>query len=215
MKKLSILALAAVLICSCHQVPRNTVQEKIPLYKVQYKAPVVETISGPEAKAWDELDRVKAVAKYNKMTAKDKKILFDTITRVYTSLPKNTPYSSELINTGIWKEVTDKGVDLSFGDEAADWHPYIMYIHPVVVGEFSDYKSMVKDGSISHETLNLRRRALRNLINAEPDSITMASLLLRQDELDEVGLGITRTGNTYKASTRWVSWNKYRTNLAK
>ena len=210
MKKLSLLVLAAVLACSCQQVPRSTIQVEVPLYQAGRKTPSMVTISGPEAKEWDVFDRGDAVMKYNEMPLKDKEILFETIARVYTNLPRNNTFSSDAINTGIWKEVTDKGVDLSFGDNPADWHPYLMYIHPIIIGEMTNFFIMAKDGSISNQELEQWKKAGCNVINARPDSISMAAMLARRQELKKAGIVITETKDGFKAHSVYVNWDKYR-----
>lgn len=229
MKKLSLLILAAGLFCSCQQQPpRNIIQKEVPIYSITKKAPPSKSkkkrarkakealqitmvqVTGPESKEWDTFDRGDAVMKYNKMPLRDKEILFETVAKVYTILPKDNTLSSEDINTGIWKEVTDKGVDLSFGEDPADWHPYLMYIHPIVIAEMTNFFILAKDGSISNDELDLWQKAGCNVINARPDSISMAALLARRNDLAKAGIIITETENGFKAHTVKVDWDKYR-----
>ena len=225
MKKLSILILAAGLFCSCQQTNpvRSIIEKDVPQYstkKVKVKRGSTKTrevteitmvkVAGPESKEWDLFDRGDAVMKYSKMPLKDKELLFETVARVYTILPGDNPLSSEDINTGIWKELTDKGVDLSFGKDPADWHPYLMYIHPIVIAEMTNFFILAKDGSITNEELNHWQKAGCNVINAKPDSISMAALLARRKELEKAGIIITETENGYRAHTVKVDWDKYR-----
>lgn len=225
MKKLSILILAAGLFCSCQQTNpvRSIIEKDVPQYstkKVKVKNESAKTrevteitmvkVAGPESREWDLFDRGDAVMKYNKMPLKDKELLFGTVARVYTILPGDNTLSSEDINTGIWKELTDKGVDLSFGKDPADWHPYLMYIHPIVIAEMTNFFILAKDGSITNEELNQWQKAGCNVINAKPDSISMAALLARRKELEKAGIIITETENGYRAHTVKVDWDKYR-----
>lgn len=225
MKKLSILILAAGLFCSCQQTNpvRSIIEKDVPQYstkKVKVKRGSAKTrevteitmvkVAGPESMEWDLFDRGDAVMKYNKMPLKDKELLFETVARVYTILPGDNTLSSEDINTGIWKELTDKGVDLSFGKDPADWHPYLMYIHPIVIAEMTNFFILAKDGSITNEELNQWQKAGCNVINAKPDSISMAALLARRKELEKAGIIITETENGYRAHTVKVDWDKYR-----
>ena len=225
MKKLSILILAAGLFCSCQQTNpvRSIIEKDVPQYstkKVKVKRGSTNTrevteitmvkVAGPESMEWDLFDRGDAVMKYNKMPLKDKELLFETVARVYTILPGDNTLSSEDINTGIWKELTDKGVDLSFGKDPADWHPYLMYIHPIVIGEMTNFFILAKDDSITNEELNQWQKAGCNVINAKPDSISMAALLARRKELEKAGIIITETENGYRAHTVKVDWDKYR-----
>lgn len=217
MKKLSILILAAGLAVSCQQqAPRAIIQKEVPIYsdttQKTAQAPKITmvTVSGPESEEWDLFDRGDAVMKYNEMPREHKELLFETVARVYTNLPKDNTLSSEDINTGIWKEVTDKGVDLSFGKDPADWHPYLMYIHPIVIAEMTNFFILAKDGSISNDELDQWQKAGCNVINARPDSISMASLLARQNDLAKAGIIITETENGYQAHSVKVDWDKYR-----
>lgn len=229
MKKISLLVLSAALLCACQQqqAPRKTVQMDVPIYSVIKKAPAkykskrnrkaketvqvtMVSLSGPEAKEWDMFDRADAVMKYNEMSLQDKTILFETIARVYRHLPKDNTLSSLAINTGIWKEVTDKGVDLSFGDDPADWHPYVMYIHPIVIAEMTNFFIKAKDGSITNEELNDWQIAGCNVINARPDNLCMAAMLARKNELAQAGIIITEVENGFHAHTEKVDWDKYR-----
>lgn len=227
MKKLSILVLTAALLCSCQQTPRNIIQTEVPIYSVTKQVPgksgkkrarkpreVVQvsmvTLTGPEAREWDIFDRGDAVMKYNKMPLKDKEILFETVARTYTILPKDNTQSSEAINTGIWKEVTDKGVDLSFGDDPTDWHPYLMYIHPIVIAEMTNFFILARDGSISDAELDQWQKAGCNVINAGPDSLTAAALLARKADLARAGIIITEENGRLSARTVKVDWAKYR-----
>ena len=223
MKHVTPFLIAGAMLCACQQTPRNTVQMEAPVFH-DGKACCVRTSEGgdevspykmvtidmPEARKWDAFDRADAVIKYNKMPVKDKEILFDTIARVYSNLPEKHSLSSETINLGIWKEVTSKGVDLSFGKDPADWHPYLMYIHPIVIAEMTNFFILAKDGSITNEELNQWQKAGCNVINAKPDSISMAALLARRKELEKAGIIITETENGYRAHTVKVDWDKYR-----
>ncbi|MEE1264976.1 MAG: hypothetical protein UHH87_01670, partial [Akkermansia sp.] len=164
----------------------------------------------PEAREWDVFDRADAVMKYNEMPRADKELLFDTVARVYSNLPANNKLSSETINLGIWHELTRKGVDLSFGDNPADWHPYEMYIHPIVIAEMTNFFITAKDGSITDKELNTWQKAGCNVINAHPDNLCMAALLARKDDLAKAGIIIEPDGEYYKARTVKVDWNKYR-----
>lgn len=225
MKHLTPFLLAGALLCSCQQTPRNTMQIGVPIFTgtaKDGKACCVRTcgdsayfqkvtLTGPEAPEWDVFDRADAVIKYNQMPTKDKELLFETIARVYSSLPDNHKLSSEEINLGIWNELTQKGVDLSFGKDPADWHPYEMYIHPIVITEMTNFFINAKDDSITDEELNLWQKAGRNVINAHPDNLCMAALLARREDLAAGGIIMTETGDGYyKAETRKVDWAKYR-----
>lgn len=229
MKKLSLLILAAGLLCACQQQPpRGVVLKEVPIFSITKKAPTKKSkkkrarkateacqitmvqITGPESKEWDLFDRGDAVMKYNRMPLKDKEMLFETVARVYTILPANNTLSSEDINTGIWKEVTDKGVDLSFGEDPADWHPYLMYVHPIVIAEMTNFFILAKDGSISNAELDKWQKAGCNVINARPDSISLAAMLARRNDLAKAGIIITETENGYRAHTVKVDWDKYR-----
>lgn len=229
MKKISLLALPAVLLCACQQqqAPRNTIRLDVPIYTVVKKAPTkykskrkrqagetvevtMVSLTGPEAKGWEMFDRADAIMKYNEMSLQDKTVLFETVARVYRHLPKNNTLSSQAINAGIWKEVTDKGVNLSFGDDPADWHPYLMYIHPIVISEMADFFLNAKEESITNAELNDWQIAGCNVINARPDKLSMAALLHRKDELAQAGIIITEVDKTYRAHTKKVDWDKYR-----
>ena len=217
MKKLSILILAAGLTVSCQQqAPRTIIQKEVPIYsdttQKTAQAPKITmvTVSGPESEEWNLFDRGDAVMKYNEMPREHKELLFETVARVYTNLPKGNTLSSEDINTGIWKEVTDKGVDLSFGKDPADWHPYLMYIHPIVIAEMTNFFILAKDGSISNDELDQWQKAGCNVINARPDSISLAALLARRSDLAKAGIIITETENGYQAHSVKVDWDKYR-----
>lgn len=217
MQKLSILILAAGLTVSCQQqAPRAIIQKEVPIYsdttQKTAQAPKITmvTVSGPESEEWNLFDRGDAVMKYNEMPREHKELLFETVARVYTNLPKDNTLSSEDINTGIWKEVTDKGVDLSFGKDPADWHPYLMYIHPIVIAEMTNFFILAKDGSISNDELDQWQKAGCNVINARPDSISLAALLARRSDLAKAGIIITETENGYRAHTVKVDWDKYR-----
>lgn len=229
MKKLSILILAAGMFTACQQTaPRSIIQKEVPIYSISKQATspkgkkkgtrqsrertqvTMVTISGPEALEWDIFDRGDAVMKYNQMPLKDKQTLFEEIARVYTNLPKDNTLSSADINTGIWKEVTDKGVNLSFGKDPADWHPYLMYIHPIVIAEMTNFFILAKTGSISNTELDMWQKAGCNVINARPDAITMAAMVARRDELAKAGIILTETENGYKAHAVKVNWDQYR-----
>lgn len=224
MKKLSLLVLAMGLFCSCQQQqpPRAVIDKEVPTYKMVKKKTrpgskareVLEVamvkVTGPEAKEWDIFDRGDAVMKYNQMPLKDKEILFETIARVYTILPEDNTQSSEAINIGIWKEVMDKGVDLSFGSDPADWNPYLMYIHPIVIAEMTNFFINAKDGSISDEELDRWQKAGCHVINARPDNMCMAAMLARKDDLAKAGIIIKETADGYKATTTKVDWARYR-----
>jgi hypothetical protein len=202
MKKLSLLLLAAGMFCSsCQQAPRPVIQTEVPMFttkeivirKKRKSRPakirvVTETtmvsVSGPSAKEWDMFDRTDALIKYNEMPLKDKEVLFETIARVYGYLPEDNTHSYEAINTGIWKEITDKGINLSFDEDPADWNPYLMYIQPLVIAEMTDFYIKAKPESISNKELDLWQKAICNLINTRPDNITMAILLSRKDALE-------------------------------
>lgn len=231
MKKLPLFLLAASLLCSCQQqAPRTLIQTEVPIYttseklipvsrkKRRFKKQMVTevnmvSITGPEAREWDVFDRADAVMKFNEIPLKDKELLFETVARVYANLPKDNTLSSELINTGIWKEVTDKGVNLSFGNDPADWHPYLMYIHPIVIGQMTHFFLQAREGSISNDELNQWQTAGCNLINAAPDTLSMAVLLARKDDLAKAGIIIEEVENGYKASTTKMDWDKYRAEL--
>lgn len=231
MKRFLLCAMAAAFICSCQQqqAPRTLIQTEVPIYttsekmvrvskkkRSRYQKKLVTEVSmvsitGPEALEWDIFDRADAVMKFNEMPLKDKEILFEAVARVYANLPKDNTLTSETINTGIWKEVTDKGVDLSFGKDPADWHPYLMYIHPIVIGQMTNFFLHAKDGSITNEELTLWQTAGCNVINAKPDSLSMAAMLARKDDLAKAGIIIEETEEGgFKASTAKVDWDKYR-----
>ena len=231
MKKTLLLMLAAGVICSCQQAPRPCIQVDVPIYTTTKVAPAKKkskrvkkaakpreitqvsmvTLTGPEAKEWDMFDRGDAVMKYNEMPLHHKEILFETIARVYANLPADNMLSSEAINTGIWKEVSDKGVDLSFGEDPADWHPYLMYIHPIAIAEMTSFYINAKAGSISNDELDQWQKAGCNLINAAPDNFCMAAMLTRRNELAEAGIIITETADgRYKAEARKMDWEQYR-----
>lgn len=230
MKKLPLVLLAAIAFSSCQQqqAPRPQIQEEVPIYTTQEKdityrkkkrwrkkkELVTEvnmvTVSGPAAPEWDIFDRADAVMLYNEMPLKDKEVLFETIARVYAYLPKNNTLSSAAINTGIWKEVTDKGIKLSFGEDTADWHPYLMYVHPVVISEMATFFLNAKEGSITDKELDSWQQAFCNLINARPDSMTMAMLMNRKNELAKAGVLISETENGFLATPSKVDWAQYR-----
>ncbi len=222
MKRITPFVFAAALLCACQQTPRNIVQMEAPLFTgaADGKACTVGTVQAngytmvqmdmPEAKEWDVFDRADAVMKYNQMPTKDKELLFDTIARVYANLPADNKLSSETINLGIWRELTQKGVDLSFGDDPNDWHPYEMYIHPIVITEMTNFFINAKDGSISDEELNTWQKAGCNVINAHPDNLCMAALLARKDDLAKAGIVIEPDGEYYKARQAKVDWAQYR-----
>lgn len=230
MKKMTLLVLAGALFCSCQQqAPRNTIQVDVPTYTVVKKytgkksrkakrarkqEEITEVtmvpLSGPEAREWDMFDRADAVMAYNQMQLKDKETLFEAIARVYSILPEDNTLSSELINTGIWKEVTEKGVNLSFGKDPADWHPYTMYIHPIVVAEMTQFFLEAREGSISNEELDNWQKAFCNLINARPDNMSMAALLSRREDFAKAGIIITDTEDGFLATTEKTDWDKYR-----
>lgn len=228
MKKLSLLLLAAGIFCSsCQQAPRPIIQTEVPMYTtkevtIQPKRKkraaktrrITEcsmvTVSGPVAKEWDLFDRTDATMKYNEMPIKDKEVLFETVARVYANLPKNNTHSCEAINIGIWKELTDKGIDLCFDEEPTDWHPYIMYIQPLVVAEMTAFYIKAQPGSISNNELDLWQQAICNFINARPDNITMAILLGRRDALALAGIVISDVEGGFQATTTKINWDKYR-----
>lgn len=221
MKKLTFLLLVAGILCSCQQAQRPVVQTEVPIFtakevtgKQGKKRMVTEaalvTISGPAAKEWDMFDRADAVIKYNKMSLKDKEILFGTIVHVYSNLSAKNTFSSESINIGIWKKATDKGVDLSFGDEPADWHPYLMYIHPIAISEMTNFFLEARKENISDEELDEWQKAGCNLINAGPDTLTAAAMLIRKDELARAGIIITEENGGISARNTRVNWDKYR-----
>ena len=226
MKRITPFLFAGVLLCACQQTPRNIVQMEAPIFTgaaADGKACTVRTgatenasgytmiqVDMPEAREWDVFDRADAVIKYNQMPRQDKELLFDTVARVYANLPADNKLSSETINLGIWHELTQKGVDLSFGDNPADWHPYEMYIHPIVIAEMTNFFITAKDGSITDEELNSWQKAGCNVINAHPDNLCMASLLARKDDLAKAGIIIEPDGEYYKAKTVKVDWAKYR-----
>lgn len=229
MKRFLLCAMAAAFVCSCQQqAPRTLIQTEVPIYttsekmvrvskkkRSRYKKMVVTEVNmvpltGPEALEWDIFDRADAVMKFNDMPLKDKEILFESVARVYANLPQDNTLTSEAINTGIWKEVTDKGVDLSFGKDPADWHPYLMYIHPIVIGQMTNFFLHAKDGSITNEELTLWQTAGCNVINAKPDSLSMAAMLARKDDLAKAGIIIEESEGAYKATTTKVDWDKYR-----
>lgn len=232
MKKISLVALAAIILAACQQTPPNIIQTEIPVYTTSAQTERVKirkgryltrtrmvtevskvTISGPEAQEWNMFDRTDALTKYNEMPLKDKEQLFETIARVYAALPNNNTFSSEAINTGIWKELSDKGINLSFGSAPADWHPYNMYVHPMVVTQMTQFFLAARPGSISDSELDTWQKALCNLINARPDNLTMASLIAYREKLEKAGIIITETQDQFKAHTTKVNWNKYRESL--
>lgn len=233
MKKLSLLLMAtAIFYTACQQAPRPIIQTEVPMFvtkeitikpKRKKRAAITRQvteialvpISGPEAKEWDMFDRADAIIKYNKMTLKDKEILFETIADVYGKLPTDVTYSSKDINTGIWKAVSDKGVDLNFGDTPGDWNPYLMYVHPVVIAEMTQFFIDAREDSISVAELELWKKAGCNIINTVPDSITMAALLSRQNDLAKAGIVITENESGFRAHTVKVDWNKYRAEAAR
>ena len=224
MRKLSFLLLAAGLICSCQQAQRPVIQTEVPIFTVKEisvkgkkkgkKRLVTEstlvTVSGPTSKEWDIFDRTDAVRKYTKMTIADKELLFGSIIRVYSILPKNNDFSSERINAGIWKEVTDQGVDLSFGTDTADWHPYLMYIHPIVISEMTNFFLEAREDNISDDELKQWQKALCNLINAGPDTTTAAAILVRKDALAKAGIIIDEENGVLSARKVKINWQKYR-----
>ena len=224
MRKLSFLLLAAGLICSCQQAQRPVIHTEVPIFTVKEisvkgkkkrkKRLVTEstlvTVSGPTSKEWDIFDRTDAVRKYTKMTIADKELLFGSIVRVYSILPKNNDFSSERINAGIWKEVTDQGVDLSFGTDTADWHPYLMYIHPIVISEMTNFFLEAREDNISDDELKQWQKALCNLINAGPDTTTAAAILVRKDELAKAGIIIDEENGVLSARKVMINWQKYR-----
>ena len=213
MKKISLLLSTAALLCACQQVPtpRNIIQAEIPDYANATPEQVgMITISGPEAPEWDSFDRADALLKYSSMKKEDKVILFESIADVYSKLPEENTLSSYTINTAIWKLVTSKGVDLSYGKDPADWHPYLMYVHPIVITEMTSFFIDAREDCISEEELNIWQKAGCNLINAHPDNLTMAYLLTRKAELEKAGITITETEGAYKASTTEMDWKLYR-----
>ena len=212
MKKLSLLLLAAGLFgTSCQQAPRLIIQTDVPVFQ-QSKASIV-TISGPAAKEWDMFDRADAVMKYNKMEVKDKERLFETIAQVYASLPAKPAYNCEAISTGIWKSLTDKGMNLCFGYDETDWNPFIMYIHPIVITEMTDFFLAARPGGISNAELDTWQAFICRFINAGPDNMTMVALLSRKDALARAGITIMETEGHYQASCRKMNWDAYRTSL--
>ena len=221
MKRFTPFLIAGTLLCACQQTPRNIVQMEAPVFGTtpDGKACTVRTcdknytmvqIDMPEAREWDVFDRTDAVIKYNQMPTKDKELLFDTVARVYANLPADNKLSSKTINLGIWHELTQKGVDLSFGNDPADWHPYEMYIHPIVIAEMTNFFIKAKDGSITDEELNTWQKAGCNVINAHPDNLCMAALMARKDDLAKAGIIIEPDGEYYKASAKKVDWTSYR-----
>ena len=228
MKKLSLLLLAAGAFCSsCQQAPRPIIQTEVPMFTTKEvtiqpkrKKRAAKTrqitefsmvsVSGPAAREWDIFDRADAVMKYNEMPIKDKEALFETVAKVYASLPDKHTYSYEAINIGIWKTLTDKGIDLCFDGNTTDWTPYIMYIQPLVVAEMTDFYIKAQPGSISNEELNIWQRAICNLINARPDNITMAILVGRRDALAPAGITIADVEGGFHASSTKMNWDKYR-----
>lgn len=144
------------------------------------------------------------------MTIADKELLFGSIVRVYSILPKNNDFSSERINAGIWKEVTDQGVDLSFGTDTADWHPYLMYIHPIVISEMTNFFLEAREDNISDDELKQWQKALCNLINAGPDTTTAAAILVRKDALAKAGIIIDEENGVLSARKVKINWQKYR-----
>ena len=224
MKNLTFALLAAAIMCSCQQAQRPVVQTEVPIFtakEVAYKGKkrgkkrivteaTLVSVSGPAAKEWDIFGRTDAVMKYNKMTLPDKEILFGTIIRVYSNLPKNNTFSSESINTGIWKEVSEKGVDLSFGTEPTDWHPYLMYIHPLAISEITNFFLQARQENISDAELNQWQKALCNLINADPDTLTASAIMVHKDALAKAGVIIKEENGVISARNTKVNWDKYR-----
>lgn len=226
MKRFTPFLFAGVLFCACQQTPRNIVQMEAPVFtgsaadgkacsvrtcdKENTKGYTMVQVDMPEAREWDVFDRADAVIKYNQMPLKDKELLFDTVARVYANLPADNKLNSETINLGIWHELTQKGVDLSFGDDPTDWHPYEMYIHPIVVTEMTNFFINAKDGSITDAELNTWQKAGCNVINAHPDNLCMAALMARKDDLAKAGIIIEPDGEHFKARTVNVDWAKYR-----
>jgi hypothetical protein len=214
MKKIYLLFLSAGLFnCACQQAPRPIVQTEVPVYKTS--KPTLTPVSGPEAKDWDIVDRTKAVEKYQAIPTKDKQLLFETVARVYSKLSSKNTYSCDAINTGIWKELTDKGIDLSFGEPASDWHPYLMYIQPIVVAEMTDIYLKADKEVISTKELRTWQKAIRNYINARPDNMTMAIFLNKRDALRQAGVIISEADGGYKAKSKRINWSKYRASLQK
>ncbi len=224
MKKLTFVLLAAGIMFSCQQAQRPVIQTEVPIFtakevackgKKRGKKRIVTeatlvTVSGPVAMEWDMFDRTDAVMKYNKMSLSDKELLFGTIIRVYSNLPKKNTFSSESINIGIWKEVTEKGGDLSFGTEPTDWHPYLMYIHPLAISEMADFFLQARKENISDAELNQWQKALCNLINAGPDTLTAAAILVRKDALAKAGVIIKEDNGVISARSTRINWDKYR-----
>ena len=224
MKKLTFVLLAAGFMCSCQQAQRPVIQTEVPVFTAKEVAckgknrgkkrivteATLVTVSGPAAKEWDMFDRTDAVMKYNKMSLSDKELLFGTIIRVYRNLPAESTFSSEAINISIWKEMTEKGVDLSFGEEQSDWHPYLMYIHPIAISEMANFFLEARKEHISADELNQWQRALCNLINAGPDATTAAALLVRKDELAKAGIIISEDNGVISARSVVINWEKYR-----
>lgn len=227
MKKLTFALLAAGIMCSCQQAQRPVIQTEVPIFTAKEvagkgkkrgkKAIVTEatlvTVSGPTAKEWDIFDRTDAVRKYNMMSLTDKEILFGTIIRVYHNLPEKNTFSSEAINIGIWKDVTEKGVDLSFGTDPTDWHPYLMYIHPLAISEMTHFFLQARKENISDDELNQWQRAMCNLINANPDALTAAVIQVRKDELAKAGIIVTKDNGVVSASSVMINWDKYRAEM--
>lgn len=226
MKRITPFLFAGILLCACQQTPRNIIQMEAPVFsdsaasgkactvgtcdKKQAAGYTMVQVDMPEAREWDIFDRADAVIKYNQMPLKDKELLFDTVARVYANLPADNKLDSNTINLGIWRELTQKGVDLSFGDEPNDWHPYRMYIHPIVITEMTNFYIATKDGSITDEELHVWQKAGCNVINAHPDNLSMAALLARKDDLAKAGIVIEPDGEYYKAKATKVDWVKYR-----
>ena len=224
MKKLTFVLLAAGIMCSCQQAQRTVIQTEVPIFTAKEVAckgkkrgkkrilteATLVSVSGPVAMEWDMFDRTDAVMKYNKMSLSDKELLFGTIIRVYSNLPKKNTFSSESINIGIWKEVTEKGVDLSFGTEPTDWHPYLMYIHPLAISEMADFFLQARKENISDAELNQWQKALCNLINAGPDTLTAAAILVRKDALAKAGVIIKEDNGVISARSTRINWDKYR-----
>lgn len=226
MKHLTPILIAGALLCACQQTPpRNIIQMEVPVFTgtaKDSKACCVRTcderayyqmttITGPEAPEWDVFDRADAVIKYNQMPTKDKEMLFEAIAQTYANLPANNKLTSEQINLGIWNDLTKKGVDLSFGKDPADWHPYEMYIHPIVITEMTNFFINAADDSITDEELSLWQKAGCNVVNAHPDNLCMAAMLARKDDLAAGGIIITPDKNGYyKAETRKINWAQYR-----
>lgn len=226
MKRLAPAILAAIMLSACQQTPRNIIQIEVPDFSspiMEDKAGAISTdenapvtyqnivITGPEALEWDVFDRTDAVMKYAKMPIKDKEQLFETVARVYAELPEGHELTCEKINIGIWNELQQKGVDLAFGNDPADWHPYLMYIHPLVIAEMTNFFLNAKEGSITDEELSIWQKAGCNLINAHPDALSMAAILTRKDDLTAAGIELTEDKDGFfTAKTQEINWADYR-----